>query len=77
MKKAIRIFHFVLMHLCNALGIYCITCYILDIYNPLMKFIDNGTTKNVILILSIAILVSNNLTAWWLVEKKKEETDEV
>jgi hypothetical protein len=42
-----------------------------------MKFIDNGTTKNVILILSIAILVSNNLTAWWLAEKKKEETDEV
>ena len=65
------------MHLCNALGIYCITCYIHDIYNPLMKFIDNGTTKNIILILSIAILVSNNLSAWRLWEKKKEETDEV
>lgn len=60
MKKLI----FILMQICNILAIYCIICYILDIFNPLMKFIDNNFSKMMILILAILVLATNQILIW-------------
>lgn len=67
--------HFVLLQLTNIAAIFIIIAYILDIYNPLMQFIDNKFTKLVLLVCGIVLLIANQLGMWlyWPRKSKKEE----
>ena len=62
MKKV----HLLLVHVSNILAMCMITFYILDIYNPMMKFIDNTTSKLLLLWFGIVTLVANQIGIWLL-----------
>lgn len=58
--------HMILLHISNILAICFIAYYILDIYNPMMKFIDNDVSKRLLLIFGAAALITNQFTLWRL-----------
>lgn len=58
--------HFVIMQISNVLAMVMIIYYFLDIYNPMMKFIDNTTTKTLLLIFGVVVLVANQISIWRL-----------
>lgn len=63
-----KIVHQILLHMTNVLAICFITYYILDIYNPMMKFIDNDVSKLLLLIFGITALIGNQITMWQLLK---------
>lgn len=67
--------HMLLLHISNILAICFIAYYILDRYNPMMKFIDNDVSKLLLLAFGAATLTANQFTIWRLRPDRRAASD--
>lgn len=77
-----KVVYRIMLHLSCVLAIAMIVYFILDRFNPLLQFINNGTTKLLLLAFAVITLVANEITLWKVMDgvkwkkgrKKSEET---
>lgn len=65
--------HYILLHVTSALAFCLLIFYILDIYNPLMMFINNSFTKLLLFVFILTSLASNLITFWRMRPRKGRE----